>query len=236
MIYTGPKFLPVPSALMTVTLGRGHRLRILKMFEFSFKLIKTLFSNLITDLIHLWFDENFAQCNPPTLPRPRPPPQSPHHTHTHPHTPRSCQNQGHGLRILQKQNVQYQASYHVWQLVLLLFWLTDIGPWVLFGFVQPQRLSAINLHFSRNQCNQNKWHSTYPNDCTLALPKTLAWFQSQIIMHNIRWRLMLQKWFADICSVFACARAVCRTQQCLFFSEPGLCLIPVRQCQIHASN
>ena len=30
----------------------------------------------------------------------------------------SCQNQGHGLRIFQKLNVQYQASYPVWRQVL----------------------------------------------------------------------------------------------------------------------
>ena len=35
-------------------------------------------------------------------------------------TPRSCQNQDQGLRIFQKQNVQYQVSYPVWRQVLFI--------------------------------------------------------------------------------------------------------------------
>ena len=60
-------------------------------------------------------------CPPPSLPFPPPPP--PPHTHTHTHTPRSCQNQGHRLRIFQKQNVQYQASYPVWRQVFLILFI-----------------------------------------------------------------------------------------------------------------
>ena len=40
MMYIGPKFLSSPSALVTVTLGRGHTLRILKMLKFSFTFLR----------------------------------------------------------------------------------------------------------------------------------------------------------------------------------------------------
>ena len=41
----------------------------------------------------------------------------------------TCQNQGHRLRIFQKQNVQYQASYPVWLQALLshLLNMGDLG-------------------------------------------------------------------------------------------------------------
>ena len=62
-------------------------------------------------------------CTPHTHTHTPPPPT---HTHTHIHSthPRSYQNQGHGhrLRIFQKQNVQYQASYPVWRHVLFSQW------------------------------------------------------------------------------------------------------------------
>ena len=62
MIYTGPKFLSAPSAPMAVTLGsRSQNFINDKVFVEVFK--TALFPNLITDLIQLWFDENFAQCN-----------------------------------------------------------------------------------------------------------------------------------------------------------------------------
>ena len=61
MIYIGPKFL---SALMIVTLGlRSHsyNFKNVKVFVYVFKIL--LIPNLITELIHLWFDEYFAHCN-----------------------------------------------------------------------------------------------------------------------------------------------------------------------------
>ena len=90
------------------------------MLKFLFKFLRP---HYFLTLSLIWFDENFAHCShhrPPPPPLPTPPPPPPHtHTHTHTHTPRSSQNQGHGLRIFQKQNVQYQASYPVWRQVLL---------------------------------------------------------------------------------------------------------------------
>ena len=65
---------------------------VLKMLKVLFKFLRPLFPNFITNLIHLWFVENFAQCNLP--------PQK-----------HLGQNQGHGL--FQNQNVQYQTSYPV---------------------------------------------------------------------------------------------------------------------------
>ena len=79
------------------------------------KVFKTsLFPNLITDLV--WWKFCAVQSPPPAPPPPPPIPST--YTHTHAHTHRSCQNQGHRLRIFQKQNVQYQASYPVWWQVL----------------------------------------------------------------------------------------------------------------------
>ena len=68
----------------------------------------SLLLNYMIDLIPSWYKDRY--CPPPP-----PPPLPPPHTHT-----RSCQNQGHRLRIFQKQNVQYQASYPVWRQVLLI--------------------------------------------------------------------------------------------------------------------
>ena len=53
MIDTGQNFLSAPSALMTVTLrSRPQNLNV--------KVFKTLlFPNLITDLIHLWYDDTY---------------------------------------------------------------------------------------------------------------------------------------------------------------------------------
>ena len=58
MIDTGQKFLSAPSALMTVTLrSRSQAFLNVKVF---FKVFKTsLFPNLITDLIHLWYDDTY---------------------------------------------------------------------------------------------------------------------------------------------------------------------------------
>ena len=66
MIYTGPKFLSSLSALMTVTLGSRSKIKNFRNVKVFVKVFKTsLFPNLNTELIHFWFDENFAQCNPP---------------------------------------------------------------------------------------------------------------------------------------------------------------------------
>ena len=55
MIDTGQQFLSAPSALMTVTL-RSRNLNV-KVFVKVFK--TSLFPNLITDLIHLWYDDTY---------------------------------------------------------------------------------------------------------------------------------------------------------------------------------
>ena len=53
MTDTGQKFLSAPSALMTMTLrSRSQNLNV-KVFKTS------LFPNLITDLIHLWYDDTY---------------------------------------------------------------------------------------------------------------------------------------------------------------------------------
>ena len=84
--------------------GRGHSLRILKMLKFSFKFLRPHYF-LTLSLIYLaWYKFCAVQS-------PQPP---------NTHTPRSCQNQGHGLRFFQKQNVQYQASSPVWRKVLFM--------------------------------------------------------------------------------------------------------------------
>ena len=67
-----------------------------------------MFPNVITELIHLCLMNILHIAIQPPLPTP---------------LPRSCPNQGHGLRIFQKQNVQYQASYPVWRQVLLIFFV-----------------------------------------------------------------------------------------------------------------
>ena len=86
--------------------GQEHRLRIL-MLKFYTKVFRiSLLLNYTMDLVPIWYKDRY--CPPP------PPPHTHTHTHTHTHSPKSCQNQGHGLRIFQKQNVQYQASYPVW--------------------------------------------------------------------------------------------------------------------------
>ena len=55
MIDTGQKFLSAPSALMTVTLrSRSQNLNV-NVFVKVFK--TSLFPNLTTDLIHLWYDD-----------------------------------------------------------------------------------------------------------------------------------------------------------------------------------
>ena len=57
MIDTGQKFLSAPSALMTMTLrSRSQNLNV-KVFIKVFK--TSLFPNLITDLIHLWYDDTY---------------------------------------------------------------------------------------------------------------------------------------------------------------------------------
>ena len=57
MIDTGQKFLSAPSALMTVTLrSRSQNLNV-KVFVKVFK--TSLFPNLITDLIHLLYDDTY---------------------------------------------------------------------------------------------------------------------------------------------------------------------------------
>ena len=59
MIDTGQKFLSAPSALMTVTLRlRSQTLNLnVKVLVKVFK--TSLFPNLITDLIHLWYDDTY---------------------------------------------------------------------------------------------------------------------------------------------------------------------------------
>ena len=80
---------------MTVTLRSRSRLWILKMLKFLFKFLRPYyFLTLITDLIHLWLDEKVCTVQSPLS-----------NTHTHTHPPRSCQNQGHGLGIFQKQKM-----------------------------------------------------------------------------------------------------------------------------------
>ena len=84
MIDTGQRFLSASSALMTMTLRSRSQTWNLNVKVFV-KVFKTsLFPNLTTDLINLWYDDtylvqNFAQY--------------------HPHHPRSCQGQDHRLRI-----------------------------------------------------------------------------------------------------------------------------------------
>ena len=57
MIDTGQKFLSAPSVLMTMTLrSRSQNLNV-KVFFSVFK--TSLFPNLITDLIHLWYDDTY---------------------------------------------------------------------------------------------------------------------------------------------------------------------------------
>ena len=71
MIDTGQKFLSAPLALVTVSLeSRSHTWNFKndKVFVYVFK--TSLFPNLITKLIHLWFDEYFAHCNRPIPPPP----------------------------------------------------------------------------------------------------------------------------------------------------------------------
>ena len=81
MIYTGPKFL---SALMTVTLS--HRLRILKMLNFSFKFLRPHYF-ITLPLIFFIFGlmKILHSANPPPPPPPAPPPPPHTHTHTHAH-------------------------------------------------------------------------------------------------------------------------------------------------------
>ena len=82
MIETGQKFPSAPSAFMTMTLrSRSQNLNV-KVFVKVFK--TSLNPNLITDLIHLLYDDTYWSkflCS------------------TNPHHPRSCQGQGHRLRI-----------------------------------------------------------------------------------------------------------------------------------------
>ena len=59
MIDTGQQFLSAPSALMTVTLRSRSQTSNLNVKVF-FKVFKTsLFPNLITGLIHLWYDDTY---------------------------------------------------------------------------------------------------------------------------------------------------------------------------------
>ena len=55
MIDTGQKFLSAPSALMTVTLRSGSQTWNLNVKVFVEVFKTSLFPNLITDLIHLWY-------------------------------------------------------------------------------------------------------------------------------------------------------------------------------------
>ena len=85
MIATGQKFSSAPSAFMTMTLRLRSQTKNLNVKVFV-KVFKTsLNPNLITDLIHLLYDDTYWSkflCS------------------TNPHHPRSCQGQGHRLRIL----------------------------------------------------------------------------------------------------------------------------------------
>ena len=108
-----------------------------------------------------------------------------------PPTPRSCQNQGHRRRIFQKQNVQYLASYPVWQQVLLLFFgckkklkktqlirnywkkldaslghciicIADICHWLILFRVILSDILIYGLAVSKLSCNIYPYGATFP--------------------------------------------------------------------------
>ena len=93
------------SALMTVTLtSRSQNLNV-KVFLEVFK--TSLLPNLITSFIHLWFDDKYFSKI----------------THYHPHHPRSCQGQGHRLRIF-----MLKFYIEVFRISLLLNYTMDLVP------------------------------------------------------------------------------------------------------------
>ena len=59
MIDTGQKFLSAPSALMKVTFRSRSQTKNLNVKVFIKDFKTSLFPNLITDLIHLWFDDTY---------------------------------------------------------------------------------------------------------------------------------------------------------------------------------
>ena len=65
-------FLSAPSALMTVTLGQGHR--ILKMLKFSFKFLRP---HYFLTLSPIWFIFGLMKILHSAIPNPAPPPPPP---------------------------------------------------------------------------------------------------------------------------------------------------------------
>ena len=126
------------------------------------------------DLVPIWYKDRY--CPPP------PPP--------HTHTSRSCQNQGHRLRIFQKQNVQYQASYPVWRQVLFMLYAYNLRDYcskqephrdlihvlaLSMSLLVSKMFSVLPLAlFLKNQDKLMKLHTHIHHDAPCSLPFILT--------------------------------------------------------------
>ena len=90
------------------------------------KVFKTsLFPNLITDLIHLWYDDNIG----------------PNFVQYHPHHSRSCEGQDHRLRIF-----MLKFYVKVFRISLLLHWMDFVPIWYYDRHRSKVSISTISTH------------------------------------------------------------------------------------------